>query len=60
MKITIAHTPEEQEEVSAVLAVLRPLLAWEKIHKSDRHPPFKHIYLTTRKPQKRCESKKPT
>ena len=58
MKITIAYIPEEQKEVTAVLAALRPLLAWEKVRKSDRHPPFSHIYLTTRKPQERCNPKK--
>ena len=31
-----------------------------KVRKSDRHPPFLHIYLTTGKPKKRCESKKNT
>lgn len=49
MKITIAYIPEEKEEAAAVLAALRSLLAWEKVRKSDRHPPFKHIYVTTRK-----------
>ena len=51
MKITIAYIPEEQKEAAAVLAALRPLLAWEKVRKSDRHPPFKHIYLTAKKLQ---------
>lgn len=57
MKITVAYIPEEQEEVAAIVAALRPLQAWEKISKSDRHPPFKHVYLTTRKPGKPCDSK---
>lgn len=57
MKITIAYIPEEQKEAAAVLAALRPLMAWEKVRKSDRHPHFSHIYLTTRKPQERCNPK---
>lgn len=57
MKITIAYIPEEQEEAAAVLAALRPLLAWEKVRKSDRHPPFLHTYLTTKKAEKPCASK---
>ena len=51
MKVTLSYIPEEQKEAAAVLAALRPLLAWEKVRKSDRHPPFKHIYLTTKRPE---------
>ncbi len=58
MKVTIAHTAEEQEEADTVLSALRPLLAWEKIRKTDRHPPFLHLYLTTKKPGKPCKSGK--
>lgn len=60
MKITIAYIPEEQEEAAAVLAALRPLLAWEKVRKSDRHPPFLHTYLTTKKAGKPCDPRKST
>ena len=60
MKITIAYLPEEQEEATAVLVALRPLLAWEKVRKSDRHPPYKHIYLTTKWSETTCDSKKNT
>lgn len=60
MKVTVAYIPAEQEEAAAVLAALRPLMAWEKVRKSDRYPPFLHIYLTTGKPKKRCKSKKNT
>ncbi len=50
MKVIIAHTAEEREEAAAVLAALRPLLPGVRVRKSDRHPPFKHIYLTTKRP----------
>ncbi|WP_302620301.1 hypothetical protein [uncultured Oscillibacter sp.] len=52
MKITIAHTIEEREEADAVLSALRPLLAWGKVRESDRHDPYLHIYLATKKPGK--------
>ncbi len=52
MKITIAHTIEEREEADAVLSALRPLLAWGKVRKSNRHDPYLHIYLATKKPGK--------
>ena len=48
MKITIAHLPEEEQEAAADLAALRQLHPGIKVRKSDAHPPFKHIYLTTK------------
>lgn len=50
MKITIAYIPDEQREVAAILAVLRQLHPGAKARNSERHPPFKHIYITTKKP----------
>ena len=52
MKITIAYLPEEQQEVAAGVAALRQLQPGLKVRKSDRHKPFSHLYLTTRKPAK--------
>lgn len=52
MKITIAHLPEEEQEATADLAVLLSRHPNGKIRKSDAHPPFKHIYLTTKIPGK--------
>lgn len=52
MKITLAYLPEEQEEAYADLAVLRRLHPRMKVRKSDAYPPFKHIYLTMKKPNK--------
>lgn len=52
MKITIAHLPEEEQEAAASVAALRQLHPRLKVRKSDAHPPFKHIYLTMKKPNK--------
>lgn len=57
MKVTISHTIEEREEADAVLSALRPLLAWGKVRKSNRHDPYLHIYLATKKPGKPCDSR---
>ncbi len=57
MKVTIAHTAEEQEEADTVLSALRRLHPDGKVRKSDRHPPFLHLYLTTKKPGKPCKSR---
>jgi len=48
-KITVAYLPEDKQEATAALAALRRLHPDAKVRKSDRHPPYKHIYLTTKK-----------
>lgn len=52
LKITIAYLTEEEKEAAASVAALRQLHPGAKIRKSEAHPPFKHIYLTTKKPGK--------
>lgn len=51
MKISIAYLPEEEREANIIRWFVHGLCPGEKIRKSDRHPPFKHIYLTTKKPE---------
>lgn len=50
MKITIAHLPGEEREANLIARFAVHLCAPAKVRKSDAHPPFKHIYLTTKKP----------
>ena len=52
MKVTIAYLPTEEGE--AALAALLQLYPGAKVRKSERHPPFKHIYLTTKKAGNPC------
>lgn len=52
MKFKIAYLPEEEQEAAADLAALLSRHPGAKVHRSDVHPPFKHIYLTTKKPGK--------
>ena len=40
------YQPEEKEEAAADLAVLLQRHPGAKVRKSDRHPPFMHIYVT--------------
>lgn len=49
MKITVAYLPEDEKEATAALAALRRLHPDGKVRKSDRHPPYLHIYLTTKR-----------
>lgn len=59
MKITIAYLPEEQQKANNLLRCLQSFLgdSVEKVRESDRHAPFMHTYLTTRKPGKACGSR---
>ena len=51
MKITISYIDGEAREAAIIQRFADSLLGGAKVRKSDRHPPFKHIYLTTRKPE---------
>lgn len=50
MKITIAYLPAEEQEASADLAALHSRHPGARVRKSDARPPFKHVYVTTKKP----------
>lgn len=47
MKITIAYTEESSAAAAASVAALKEVLPGVKVKKSEKHPPFKHLYLTT-------------
>ncbi len=57
MKITIAYTEGESREARIISEFVYGLLKPDKVRKSDRHPPFKHIYLTTKKPENPCRDR---
>ena len=54
MKITIAFLPNMEQLANAVVTAVRCMIPNIKVRISDRHAPYKHIYLTTQKP---CKSK---
>ena len=53
MKIIVSYTGEEEQEATGVLAALLAFLPGARVHKNESKHPFFHLYLTTRKPQKR-------
>lgn len=57
MKIKISYKPDEEKEATAsVVAILR-IHPGAIVRKSDRHAPFRHIYLTTEKrPENPCKN----
>lgn len=46
MKWKCTYQPGEKEEAAADLAALLRRHPGAKVRKSDRHPPFMHIYVT--------------
>ncbi|MDY4509118.1 MAG: hypothetical protein SPD95_10410 [Candidatus Faecousia sp.] len=57
MKISIAYLPGEDQEAGAVKSFIESSIPGVKVRESDRHAPFKHIYLTTKKAEIHCSSK---
>lgn len=61
MKISISYRPDdadEEKQVDIIRAFLKNFLPGAKVRFSDRHKPFLHIYLATKKPGKPCDSGK--
>ena len=48
MKVTIAYQPGEEREADTLMRAAASLMGPVRVRESNRHPPFKHIYLTTR------------
>lgn len=51
MKIKISYKSGEEKEAAASVVALLRVLRGAKVRESDRHAPFKHTYITTRKPE---------
>ena len=52
MAVKIKISYEQEEEAQAVLNLLRPVLPFFKVKKSEGSPPYKHIYFMPKKPEK--------
>ena len=59
MKIRIAYISEEEGQARAVAAMLRHLLGDVRIHDTDKHEPFRHLYITTKRPATGKASQQP-
>ena len=46
MKITIAYTAENEKKATAIMEGIKRICPEVKIRTSDRHSPYKHIYLS--------------
>lgn len=57
MKVKIAYLPGEEREAEVLQNCAQALLKPVKVQRSDRHPPYKHIYIATEKqPETPCNS----
>ena len=57
MKICISHTQEEALAAMAAEEMIRALFPGIKVRRNDRYTPYAHIYMTTKRPEKSCDSK---
>lgn len=60
MKITIAYLPGEDRRAAQIRDIVKGIDPGAKVRESDRHAPYTHIYITTRKPETPCGSKENT
>lgn len=56
MKIKISYEPKEKKEAAAAVVAFLRLHPGSTVHKSDRHDPFRHIYIATQRTEKPCKS----
>lgn len=56
MKVKITYLPGEEREVEILHRFTKALLNPVKVQRSDRHPPYKHIYIATEKPEIPCNN----
>lgn len=54
MKITIAYLPEEKRSAGTIKTFVEAIIPGIRVRESDRHAPYRHVYLTTKKPENRC------
>lgn len=52
MKIKISFVPDESPLVTCIIETMKRLLPAIRIHENDSDTQFRHIFLTTKMPQK--------
>lgn len=56
MKIKISYKSDEEKEATASVVAFLKLHPGATVRKSDRHDPFRHIYIATQRIEKPCKS----
>lgn len=52
MKFSVSFLPGEEDAAASVLMAVLHLFPHARIRKNNKHPPFSHIYVTTKIPDK--------
>lgn len=52
MKVTITYMPGEEREADILKRAAASIMESVKVRESDRHAPYKHIYISTRNSEK--------
>ena len=52
MKIRITYMQEEGNLATCIVETIRHLIPSVRVHENDDKPPWRYIFLTTKKPQK--------
>lgn len=61
MKVKIAYLPGEEREAELLHRFTKALLKPAKVNRSDRHAPYRHIYIATEKqPDIHCNNREYT
>ena len=55
MKITIAHLAEETQQAESVEEFIKKEHPTATVKRSQKHPPYRHIYIATGGPVKHRE-----
>lgn len=52
MKIKISFLPDEAMKAQAIISMLQPVLGTRaKVKESHAHPPYRHLYILTKRPR---------
>ena len=51
MKVRISYTDSETENADALAADIRKRLPNASVKRSDRHPPYRHLYISESTPR---------
>ena len=61
MKVKIAYLPGEEQAAEVLHNCAKELLKPVKVNRSDRHAPYRHIYIATEKqPDIHCNNREHT
>lgn len=55
MKVRIAYQAGEEKQAQTLFELVRGFLNGPRVRTSDKHPPYRHIYISTTPPRETGE-----